>query len=423
MIDKNINSYFGGIKLYPRLNLIWLGLIVLAGFFSLLYIWFTLFPGRVAPGAWQYFSAEQVSQARLYSQVQRLVFITSFLVQTTFLLWLVFGGRAVALSRWVQNFTGGSYWAGLLLYFVLLWMLLRLINLPFSLFSDFYWQHRWGFSTQTLGSWGVDYLKGAGLDLTLSAAGVVLLFWAFGRWPGAWWLAGAGFISLWLVIQSFLWPVVVSPLFNRFEPVRDPGVVSMVGELSRKAGLPVDKVLVMDASQRTIRANAYFAGLGSTKRIVLYDNLLEDYPPDEVKAVVAHEMAHWSRGHIVRGIALGTLGNILFWGLLFIVIRMTEPLSMRYPPYTWAVILLFFLLVSFVSSPLQNYFSRSMEKEADRVAVALTGDVQAAVRLQVNLAAKNLSDISPPGFIQWFSYTHPPALTRIEIIKEAGNGK
>lgn len=400
--------------------MIWLVLIVLAGIFSLLYIFFTLFPGRVAPEAWQYFSVEQANQARAYSRGQRFIFISSFLVQATFLLWLVFGGKAAALSRWAQNFSGGSYWGSLLLFFLALWLLLRLINLPFSLFSSFYWQHRWGFSTQTLGAWWLDYFKGAGLDLALSAVGVMLLFWAISRWPGTWWLAGAGFISLWLVIQSFLWPVVVSPLFNRFEPAKDPGVVSMVRELSRKAGLPVDKVLIMDASQRTTRANAYFAGLGGTRRIVLYDTLLENYPPDEVRAVVAHEMAHWRQGHIMKGIAWGALGNIFFWGLLFIAVRVTVPLTMRYPPYTWAVLLLFFFLLSFVSSPLQNYFSRNMEKEADRVAVMLTGDAPAAVRLQVDLTAKNLSDVSPPAFIQWFSYTHPPALTRIEIIKSAG---
>jgi len=401
------------------LNGIWLVLIVAAGVFALLYLWFTLFPGRAAPGAGQYFSAAQIEKGRQYSQVLRLLFIGSFAAQTLLLLWLVFGGRAAALSAWAQRSAGGNYWGSILLFFFAVWIMLRLVNLPFRLYGGYFWQHRWGFSTQTMGSWWMDYFKGAGIDLALTTAGALLLFWIISRWPGTWWLAGAAFFSAWLVIQTLLWPVVISPLFNRFVPAKDPAVLGMVQKLSERAHLPVDRVLIMDASRRTTKANAYFAGLGRTKRIVLYDTLLEKYPLEQVEAVVAHEMAHWSRGHIVRGLAFGVMGSLLLWGLLFVLLRFTMPFTLRYPPHTWAVVLLFLLLVSFVSSPLQNRLSRGMEEEADQAAVALTGDVPAAVRLQVDLAAKNLSDVSPPAFIRWFSYSHPPALTRIDIIQKA----
>ncbi|OPY57913.1 MAG: Protease HtpX [Pelotomaculum sp. PtaU1.Bin035] len=395
-------------------------LIFTAGVFSLLYLWFILFPGRVVPETGHYFNDEQINLGRQFNNVLRLVYISGFLAQVCFLLWLLFGGRAEALSRWTQQAAGGSYGGSILLFFLTLWLFLQLLNLPFALFSSFYWQHQWGFSTQGLGAWWLDYIKSAGLDLVLSAIGVTLLFWAINRWPGTWWLAGAAFISIWFVIQTFLWPVVVSPLFNRFVPAKDPAVLTMVRELSGKARLPVGQVLIMDASRRTTKANAYFTGLGRTKRIVLYDTLLANYPPDEVEAVVAHEMAHWRQGHIVRGLILGILGNFVLWALLFVMLRSAVPLSTRYPPYTWAVILLFFLLVSFVSTPLRNYFSRNMEEKADRVAVILTGNAPAVVRLQVDLAAKNMSDVAPAPFIQWFSYSHPAALTRIKLIQQAG---
>jgi len=408
-------------RLPIKLNGIWLMLIFLTGLFSLLFLWFTLFPVRVNPELGQYFTERQISQGRDYVRGMRLVFIGGFIVQIAFLLWLVFGGRAVALSRWMQQFTGSGL-VSYVAFFLVLWLLLRLINLPFDLLGSYYWQHRWGFSTQSLGSWWLDYFKAAGLEVVLSAIGVALLFWIMGRWSSAWWIVGAAFLSLWLVVQSFLWPVLVSPLFNRFEPTKDPQVLAMVDELSLKAQLPVSRVLVMDASQRTTKANAYFTGLGSTRRIVLYDNLLADYPPDEVKAVVAHEMAHWRQGHIARGVGLGILANFLIWGLLFITLRTTlgdGSYYGHYPPYTWAVIVLFMTLVSFTASPLMNGFSRNMEFEADRVAVQLTGDAPAAERLQMNLAGKNLSDVSPPAFIEWFSYSHPPALARIKAIRQA----
>jgi len=400
----------------PRLNGIWLVLILLTGFCSLLFSWFTFFPGKIDPAALQYFSMEQVASGRLYNRLPGLLSIGSFSLQAVFLLWLVFGGRAVLLSRWAHRVAGGSYLGSAVLFFVVLWLSLRLIDLPFSIINSYFWQHHWGFSTQSFGAWWLDYLKSTGLELVLAAAGIALLFWALARWPGFWWAAGAAFVSVWLVIQSLLWPVVVAPMFNRFEPASDPELVTMVRELAEKAGLPVDQVLVMDASSRTTKANAYFAGIGQTRRIVLYDTLLSGYPVAEVKAVVAHEMAHWRLGHITRGLVWGIVGNIFLWGLLFIVLRTTMPPFFRYPPYTVAVIMLFFLLVGFLSTPVQNYLSRSMEIEADRAAVELTGDVAGVISLQVNLATKNLSDVSPAPFIEWFSYSHPSAVKRINSI-------
>lgn len=396
---------------------------VLSGVFSLLYLWYALYPGKIDPEALLYFDPGQVAVGREYSSLHRLLFIGAFLVQAGFLIWLVFGGRAASLSRWVQQVTGGNYWLSIIVFFLTLWLILRLLRLPFSLYGGYFWQHRWGFSTQTMGSWWGDYFKGASLELVLSTAGVLLLFWILGRWPGSWWLAGAAFFSAWLVIQTFLWPVLVSPLFNRFTPAQDPAVLSMVQELSEKSGVPVDQVLIMDGSRRTTMANAYFAGLGQTKRIALYDTLLEQYPPDEVKAVVAHEIAHWSLGHINRGLAWGILGNVFLWGLLFVLLRPVAPGGMRYPPETLAVMMLFLMLVSFLSSPIQSHLSRGMEREADRLAVMLTGDAPAAVRLHTGLAAKNNSDVSPPAFIRWFSHSHPPAPERIRLVIEIMQNK
>lgn len=403
----------------PRFNIVWLILIAGVGVLGLLYIWFIIFPGRPAPDTFLYFSAEQVERGRQYSRAVRVNYILSVFAQVAFLAWFVFTGRAAALVRWLEQTVGGGFWTGLLLFFLALWFFLQLINLPFTLFSSYFWQHWWGFSTQTMGSWWTDYVKEGAISLVLSAVGVLILFGLMSRWPNAWWLAAAAFLSVWIIIQTFIWPVAVSPLFNRFTPATDPAVTSMVRDLAGKAGLPVDEVLIMDASSRTTRTNAYYAGLGSTKQIVLYDTLLSAYPLDEVQAVVAHEMAHWLKGHIIQGLALGILGNFILWYLLFLLLRVTVP-NLTHSPVTWSVILLFFLITSFAGSPLQNYISRRMETEADRASVMLTGDDPAAVRLEIDLAAGNLSDVAPAPFVQWFSYSHPPAPDRIKTIEQAG---
>lgn len=387
---------------------------------SLLYLWFTIFPGQVAPEVWQYFSAEQVEEARAYSQGSRLCFIGSYLIQLSFLLWLVFSGRALTLSVWTCKLARGNYWVNLLLFFLSLWLILRLLKLPFTLFASYYWQHHWGFATQTLGAWWLDYLKNATIDLLVTTSGILLLFWGIRRFPATWWLYSATCISILLAIEICLSPILITPLFNHFTPVQDQTIVIMVKELSYKADIPVDQVLMMDASRRTTKSNAYFTGLGHTNQIILYDTLLNNHPQDEVKAVIAHEMAHWRQGHILQGLGLYIISIFLFCRLFFSLLKgmFSDSPGAPYPVHAWATILLLFSLVFFVTSPLQGYISQTMEKEADEVAVMLTNDIPTAVRMQVNLAIKNASDPSPPPVIQWFS-SHPSPLTRIELLQKA----
>ncbi len=401
-----------------QMNSWWLGLIVLAGAFSVIYLGSALYPGPINPAALQYFSIEQAQSARAYSFVPRILFISSFMLQATVLGWLVFSRQGAVIARWLEVKSRGNYWKDIWVYFFLLWSFLRLLRLPFTLFGSYYWQQTWGFSTQSLASWWLDYSKSAALDLCLSTFGVFLFFLILKHWPKLWWVIGATLFAVWLVLQNFLWPVIVSPMFNHFEPVKDPAVINMVKDLAYKAGIQVDEVLVMDASRRTTMANAYFMGLGTTKQIVMYDNLLENYPLDEVRAVLAHEIGHWQKGHIIQGLSLGVIGDFLVWGLLALYLRKLRPTSDHYRPQLWAGAQLFLLLMLMVTNPLQNYISREMEKQADQVSLELTGNPSAVVRLQINLATKNLSDVSPPRFIVWFGYTHPPVLSRIKAMGE-----
>lgn len=396
---------------------IWLMMLALTGIFLFLYLWFTLFPGEIRAEALHYFPAEELQEARRYVFGPRLVFILGFVAELGFLLWFIGSGRAGALTARLYEFTGMGIWQARILFFLTLWLILQLINLPFSLFTSYFWQHYWGFSTQTLGAWWQDYFLQNGLSLVLTLAGVLLLFSAMELWPRKWWLAGAIFSVCWIIIQTFLWPLVVSPLFNKFEPVKEPTVLEMVEELSLKTGLVIDEVFSMDASRRTTASNAYFTGLGGTKRIVLYDTLLKECSLPEVKAVLAHEMAHWQHAHILKGITWGSLGVFLFWAMLYLFLGSVWGPKGAYPPDILVCLVLFLLVVNFLSSPITNYFSRQMEREADRTAVILTADLPAAVNLQVNLATKNRSDVSPPPFLEWFAYSHPPTLKRIEAFK------
>lgn len=398
-----------------RANQLWYILVAVCAIMGLAYVWYTLMPATAKPDTAAWFTARQIEAGRAYSRALRIAFITSFAAQCGFLVWLACSQSGASLTRSFLQFTASHPLLRSVEIFLSIWLALQVIRLPFAVFSGYLWQRQWGFSTQTAAAWAADYLKSTGIELLLLGIGAGLLTIAFIYLPRFWWLAAAAGLSVWIIVASYLWPVVISPLFNQFTPANDPAVTQMVTSLADKAGLPVNEVLVMDASRRTTRANAYFAGVGETRRIVLYDTLLRDYPPDEVESVVAHELAHWRQGHITQGMLWGILGNFIGWGALFLVLRLTFPQSATLPPQAWAYILLFFYLISFISLPVQNVISQKMESEADAVAVALTGNAPAAIRLQVDLTVKNCSDIEPPAYVSLFS-THPSAMNRIRAI-------
>jgi len=404
-----------------KASIIWSMLLVLICILALAFLYFTLFPGNVPAAAWQYFNTAEVENARHYQQIMRLVSILAFLVKIVFLVWLISSTRAAGWSESILRFLGGRYYPALIIYFVIIWLSLKIVGLPFDFYSSYIIQHQWGFATQNLASWWADYLKASTIDLVLSGVGVILLFWATGRWPYTWWAVASLFLSGWLLVSTLLWPLIIAPLFNTFQPVTEGPVKTMVTQLADRAGIKVEEILVMDASRRTTKANAYFTGLGLTKRIVLYDNLLNNYPLDEVEAVIAHEMAHWKQGHIIKGILWGIIANFLLLGFLYIVLKLTFTYELARPgpylPQLLVAMLLFVQLVSFLGQPLQNTVSRRYEIEADRVALEITGNPEAMIRLQVDLARHNLSDIAPPLFIEWLTYSHPPALARIKAAE------
>jgi len=406
-----------------KAQLVWGVLLAAVLLLASLYLLFLFLPAPVPDLVAQYFSPAELERARRYQQTVCLLGLAAFLTKAGLLWWLWWSGKGVALARLLLKFSCQRYYLALALFFGAIWLLLKLVEFPFTFGSSFVVQHRWGFSTQGLLSWWLDYLKGSSLDLLFSGVGTLLLFWSTARWPTGWWAAAGIFLAAWMVVEAMLWPVVVAPLFNRFEPVAHGPVKEMVVRLAANAGLEVDEVLVMDASRRTTKANAYFAGLGGTKRIVLYDTLIRDYPPEQIEAVVAHEIAHWARGHIVKSLMWGMAGSLALFAALYTVLRLTAPgEALRggpYGPHILVVIWLFFHLVSFIVLPVQNALSRQMEREADRVALELTGNVPAMVQLHVDLARRNLQEVAPAPFVEWLTYSHPAPWRRIEAALKA----
>lgn len=395
----------------------WLLLSGLAAVFALLYLVTTLFPGPIDPLVTKYFSLALAKKARIYNFTPRILFIIHFFLQTVLLSWLLFSSRGQTFFQRICKISR-HYWLVSAFSILSIGLLFKFLTLPFSYYTGYYWQKVWGFSTQSQANWWIDYLKNAGIGLLIFLAGGLIFFWLVNRLSRYWWLVGAVFFSIWLVVEYLYWPIVVSPLFNHFEPMTDPAVVTMVDDLARRAGLNVGAVLVMDASSQTTLANAYFTGIGATKRIVIYDTLLRNYSFPEVKAVIAHEMGHWRHKDVIHGLFYGMIGGFIAFGLLNFLLKPWLLENSKKPPQLWAALQLALILLLFVSNPLQNAISREMEISADRFSLELTGDLAGGIQLQKDLASTSLSDLSPHRFIVWFSYNHPPTLTRINALKE-----
>ncbi len=277
---------------------------------------------------------------------------------------------------------------------------------PLDLWRSLVRERRFGLSTQTARGWLADRAKGEAVELALAAA-VWTAAVALGRALPRWWpVPAAAGLALLVLVLAFVAPVVLEPLFNRFRPLADERLAAELRALAVRAGVPVRDVLVADASRRTTRTNAYVSGLGPTRRVVLWDTLLADASQPELRLVVAHELGHRRARHVLKGTVLGMAGAVGLVALLWAALGAPRP-----DDFPRAMLL--FLGYGLAAAPVLSWISRRWEREADRASLELTGDRDAFVRAHLDLARKNLSDLTPPRLAYLFLFSHPTAPERI----------
>ena len=385
-------------------------------------------PGKVPAEILTHFTPEDIIRGHAYAVGRYWLFAAGTALRLAALALLIATPASAALRNVAVRLSPARPAVAVAIYIALLVLIFELLILPLGYYAGFVREHAFGLSTQTRAGWLLDRTKGALLMLALAVPLGSLLALLWRRYPGrwilpAWFLGGAA-----MVVLVTLAPVVIDPIFNVIRPLRDPSIVQRVIALAGKAGIPVDQVYEMDASRRTVKGNAYFTGLGRTKRIVLYDTLLKGSSPDEVELVVAHEIGHWKRAHIWKGIGLSLLGmGIVLWcgaGVLGWAVRqgrfhLVGPADAAGIP----VFLLVILVLSLVGLPIQNAISRTFERQADRTSLELTGNTTAFIRSEVQLARSNLADLTPPPLVVWLLYTHPPVAERIRMAETFATGR
>lgn len=272
-----------------------------------------------------------------------------------------------------------------------------------------------GKSTQSWGGWIEDQVKSLAIAVVLAAVGAALFTALMRRFPRHWWLPGTAAVIGLVVLFAWLTPVVLDPVFNRYTDLPPGRTRADVEELARRSGVDVGDVLVVDASRRTTGANAYVVGLGHTKRVVLYDTLLQRFTPAQVRVVVAHELGHVKHRDVPRGILWVA---IVAPGAMLLVMLLTTRWSARAGtvPGTAASLPAFALalsLVVFAGTIVSNQLSRAVEARADADALELTGEARAFIGMERRLAVVNLNDPDPPRLYQALFATHPAVVERI----------
>jgi Zn-dependent protease with chaperone function len=369
-------------------------------------------PAGVSPQA--YFSPAELDRARDFNDPQRLLGIGTLVIEGGILLLLATRPpRAVrrALERVARRPVLGGAAAGAGIAVVLAVAALPTGAVAHQRAVDV------GLSTQGWGGWLTDDAKSTAIGAVFAAGGAALALGLVRRFPRAWWAPASVCVVALSGVFVFLSPVLLDPLFNRFTPVPAGELRSEVLDLADRAGVKVGEVYRVDASRRTTGANAYVGGLGSTKRVVLYDNLVERFSDDQVRSVVAHELGHVRHRDVLRGLAWLAL---VAPAATLLVQRLTEALVRRRPgagalgtPAMLPALLISLTAVSFAAGVAGNVLSRRVEARADAFALDLTRNPAAFIALERSLAISNVSDPDPPGWARVLFGTHPDAMERI----------
>ena len=347
--------------------------------------------------------------------------IVDTLLDAAILLALTLGGALQWLSDLGQRaFAVESLWHGAALILSVL-LLKGALGLPLNLYRIFVVEERFGFNRMTLGLFCVDLLKGLAVGAVLGIPLLLLILWLMQAAGPLWWLYVWAVLVAYSLFLQMIYPAVVMPLFNKFSPLTDAVLAARVEELLRRTGFRSRGLYVMDGSRRSSHGNAFFAGFGAAKRIVLFDTLVSRLQPAEVEAVLAHELGHYKLHHIVKGMALS-------WGFSFLLLLVLGALAAEPWFYhrlglqtaTLPMALLLFMLVmpefTFFVQPLMSRFSRHNEYEADRYA-ARNADAAELVRALVKLYHDNSATLTPDPLHSAYYDSHPPAAMRIARLR------
>ncbi|MFO7798437.1 MAG: M48 family metallopeptidase [Rhodohalobacter sp.] len=368
------------------------------------------------------YDKETYEKSQEYTKVRTKFGFLTGTVDVLILLGFWFAGGFNWLDQWARGFELGVI--GTVLIFIGALVLGKMIiSMPFGIYSTFVIEERFGFNKTTPGTYVMDRLKGLLLSVLIGApllAGIIAFFEYGGPWAWVYaWLAVTGFS----LIMQYVAPTWIMPLFNKFEPLEEGELRQAIEEYAESVNFPLQGVYVMDGSKRSSKSNAFFTGFGKNKRIALFDTLIEKHTTEELVAVLAHEIGHYKKKHIIKNMGISVLQTGIMFALLSIFLQVPALFDAFFMDQmsVYAGLLFFGLLYSPIETILgigMQVLSRKHEYEADYFAATTTDNKQAMIDALKKLSKDNLSNLTPHPFYVFLNYSHPPVLQRIEAMRK-----
>ncbi|MBC8186210.1 M48 family metallopeptidase [candidate division KSB1 bacterium] len=336
----------------------------------------------------------------------------------------LFGGLLALYNGWIVSLDLSFILTGILFFFLLSFVS-SILDIPFNLYTTFKIENKYGFNTTTAKIWITDFIKSTAISIILMGIMGGIGFWLIKASPNYWWIWLWAFFLVFSLFLMYISPYVIEPLFNKFTPIAEEyeELEEKIRNMMDKVGLKVSRVFQMDASKRSKHTNAYFTGIGKVKRIILYDTLLQKMEEDEILAVLAHEVGHWKKKHILKRIIVSEIVGFFCIYISFRILQtdwLTQIFNISSPTFFTKLVILGFIgsIISFPFTPISTYLSRKHERQADQMAVNLTGKPDGLISSLIKLSKDNLANLHPHPFFARFFYSHPPIVDRIKTLKK-----
>ena len=362
------------------------------------------------------------SEAKKYNNIKLAIGITEAVISFVLLVLFVWLGYSAKLENLIRRFVENDYLV-LGAFVIILGIVSAVLFSPFNYYTDYFLEHKYNLSNQTFGKWIWEGAKGALVGIVIGVPILAAFFFVIREFGILWWLPFGTILFVFSVVLAQIVPILILPLFYKVTPLENESLKEKIVLLFANANLKVSNVFKFNMSKNTKKANAAFTGLGKTKRILLGDTLLESYSEDEIETVIAHELGHYKKKHIIKNLFIGTFSSFL----IFFLMAHLHSITLKWFGFngitqiaSFPVLAIWASLIGLIQKPLSNFISRKFEYEADQYAVVSTKKPEEFVNTLEKLTDQNLGDREPHPFVEWFFYSHPSIKNRIKNIRAEG---
>jgi STE24 endopeptidase len=357
--------------------------------------------------------------SKKYNNIKLFWSITKGILTFLLLLFFVISSLSEKLLLFLQHDVSGRYLV-FLLFVLIAGAGLSIIFFPLNFYTDFYLEHKYNLSNQSFVKWIWEDVKGLLVGLLIGVPILLFFYYSLLSFNGLWWLPFAIGLFIISVILARIVPTFILPIFYKVTPIDNEELKNRIESLAKDAGIRVQNVFKFDMSKNTKKANAAFTGIGKSKRILLGDTLLENYSDDEIETVIAHELGHYKKKHIIKNIIIGTVSSFLTLFLIALFYKISLSwfgFKNIHDVDALPILSLWAMIIGLIQTPITNVISRKYEYEADEYAIESTRKTAAFIKTLEKLTDQNLGDKNPHPFVEWFFYSHPSIKKRILSIE------